>query len=73
MEHRLRAPEGAAAYATRSYTVEPVFGDMKENRGYRRFIRRGRDAANSEAGLIFAVHNLLKIFHHNPCVVFAPN
>jgi transposase len=73
MEHRLRTPEGAAAYATRSYTVEPVFGDTKENRGYRRFMRRGRDAANSEAGLIFAVHNLLKIFHHNPSVVFAPN
>ncbi|WP_343577810.1 transposase, partial [Mycobacterium sp.] len=39
MEHRLRTPEGAAAYATRSYTVEPVFGDVKENRGFRRFMR----------------------------------
>lgn len=73
MEHRLRTPEGAAAYATRSHTVEPVFGDVKENRGYRRFMRRGLEAADSEAGLIFAVHNLLKIFHHNPSVVFSPS
>jgi hypothetical protein len=73
MEHRLRTPEGAAAYATRSHTVEPVFGDTKENRGYRRFMRRGLEAANSEASLIFSVHNLLKIFHHNPSVVFSPS
>ena len=71
MEHRLRTEEGAASYATRSYTVEPVFGDMKENRGFRRFMRRGLAAADSEAGLIFAAHNLLKVFHHNPGVVFS--
>ncbi|MGH9104921.1 MAG: transposase [Acidimicrobiales bacterium] len=73
MEHRLRTSEGAAAYATRSHTVEPVFGDTKENRGFRRFMRRGLAAADSEAGLIFAVHNLLKIYHHNPSVVFSPS
>ena len=69
MEHRLRTAEGAAAYATRSYTVEPVFGDIKENSGYRRFMRRGLTAANSEAHLIFGAHNVKKLFHHNPQVV----
>lgn len=58
MEHRLGTTEGTAAYATRSYTVEPVFGDTKENRGFRRFVRRGLLAADSEAALNFAVHNL---------------
>jgi len=71
MEHRLRTREGAASYATRSHTVEPVFADTKENRGVRRFVRRGLAAADSEAALIFAVHNLLKVFHHNPEVVFS--
>jgi hypothetical protein len=71
MEHRLRTAEGAALYATRSHTVEPVFGDTKENRGFRRFMRRGLAAADSEAALIFAVHNLLKVFHHNPDAVFS--
>ncbi|MGH7918803.1 MAG: transposase, partial [Candidatus Dormibacteraceae bacterium] len=66
MEHRLRTEEGTSAYASRSYTVEPVFGDTKENRGFRRFMRRGLVAADGEAGLIFAANNLLKIFHHNP-------
>ncbi len=70
MEHRLRTKEGAAAYATRSYTVEPPFGNVKENLGFRRFMRRGQSAAQSESGLIFATHNLMKIFRSDPSVVF---
>ncbi len=71
MEHRLRTPEGTVAYATRSHTVESVFGNAKENHGFRRFMRRGLVAAESETALIFATHNLMKIFHHNPSAVFA--
>jgi transposase len=66
MEHRLRTPEGAQAYSHRSYTVEPVFGDSKHNRGFPRFRRRGLPAARSEWSLINSVHNLLKLFHHPP-------
>ncbi len=71
MEHRLRTLDGAEKYGTRSCTVEPVFGDTKENRGVRRFMRRGLTAAESETALIFAVHNLLKVFHHEPSAVFS--
>lgn len=70
MEHRLRTPEGTSDYATRSHTVEPVFGDVKENHGFRRFMRRGLAAAESETKLFFATHNLKKIFNHNSTVVF---
>jgi transposase len=65
MEHTLRTPEGAAAYKTRSHTVEPVFANNKENRGYRRFRRRGLSAAASEWSLITTVHNLGKLFDHH--------
>ncbi|MGH9157220.1 MAG: transposase [Acidimicrobiales bacterium] len=64
MEHRLRTTEGAAAYARRSCTIEPVFGQAKENRGMRRFMRRGLAAAQSEWALICATGNLLKLFGH---------
>jgi transposase len=70
MEHRLRTAEGAAAYATRSHTVEPPFGNLKENRGFRRFMRRGIRAVESETALIFATHNLMKVFFYNPSAVF---
>lgn len=64
MEHRLRTQHGAAVYATRSCTVEPVFGQTKENRSMRRFMRRGLDAARSEWALICATGNLLKLYTH---------
>ena len=63
MEHRLRTPQGAHAYAQRSHTVEPVFGDTKTNRGFHSFRRRGLPAAASEWSLINTVHNLAKLFH----------
>lgn len=64
MEHRLRTQAGAAEYAKRSYTVEPVFGQVKENRYMRRFMRRGLDAAASEWALICTTGNILKLFTH---------
>ena len=60
MEHRLRTQQGAAAYATRSHTVEPVFS-TKANHDYRRFRRRGLAAARSEWALMATVHNLGKL------------
>ena len=64
MEHRLRTPQGAATYAKRSHTVEPVFGDHKHNRGFTRFRRRGLTAVQSEWALMNTVHNLGKLFRH---------
>lgn len=66
MEHRLRTPDGRAAYSQRQHTVEPVFGTIKEQRGYRRFTRRGLDAVHAEWQLITVAHNLLKLFTHGP-------
>jgi transposase len=64
MEHRLRTAQGAATYAQRSHTVEPVFGNEKHNRGWTRFRRRGLPAAASEWALINTSHNLAKLFDH---------
>ena len=66
MEHRLRTPEGAAIYTKRQHTVEPVFGTIKEQRGYRRFSRRGLRAVQAEWQLITAAHNIVKAYHLRP-------
>jgi hypothetical protein len=66
MEHRLRTPEGAATYTKRQHTVEPVFGTIKEQRGYRRFARRGLEAVQAEWQLIAAAHNIIKAHHLHP-------
>ena len=62
MERKLLTQRGRALYKRRSVLVEPVFGQMKEQQGFRRFMRRGLRAASSEAALIGTTHNLLKLW-----------
>ena len=51
----------------RQHTVEPVFGDAKYNRGFNRFMRRGKRAADAEWKLESTVHNWLKLFRRRAC------
>ena len=71
MQHRLRTPEGAAAYKQRSATIEPIFGERKHNHGMRGFRRRGLGAANSEWALMNLAHNLLKLRGHRQATATA--
>lgn len=61
MDARLEEPDNAATYRKRQHTIEPVFGNIKANLGYRRFTRRGLAAVNSEWQLMCSAHNLLKL------------
>ena len=62
MERRLLTRRGQARYRQRAQIVEPVFGQTKEARGFRRFARRGRAACAAEWQLVCATHNLLKLW-----------
>jgi hypothetical protein len=64
MRDALRTPEGRELYLKRSKSIEPVFGQIKHNRGITRLRRRGRAAARSEWRLVAATHNLLKLHSH---------
>lgn len=64
MQRKLQTPEGRALYARRKAIVEPVFGQIKEARGIRRFLLRGLESAAAEWQLICCTHNLLKLFRH---------
>jgi transposase len=66
MKDKLEQPDNAEAYSKRSTSIEPVFGNIKSNLGYRRFARRGLPAVHSEWRLICTVHNLLKMQHAAP-------
>ena len=60
----LATEHGRALYRQRQGSVEPVFGQIKANRGVRRFQRRGRLAVHSEWRLVTATHNLMKLHQH---------
>jgi Transposase DDE domain len=61
---KLGSDQGKARYAQRKQTVEPVFGQLKEQQGGRRFLRRGRAACDAEWKLLCGTHNLLKLWRH---------
>jgi transposase len=62
MRHKLRTEAGRAVYKMRKAVVEPVFGQVKERRGFRRFSLRGLNKVRCEWKLVCAVSNLLKLY-----------
>jgi transposase len=62
MARKLRTELGRTLYAARKHIVEPVFGQIKRVRGFRKFSQRGLKQINAEWQLICATHNLLKIW-----------
>jgi transposase len=61
MAAKLRAAGYEGPYRLRKQVVEPVFGQIKQARGFRQFLRRGLAAVQSEWSLVCTVHNLLKL------------
>src|SRR5712691_749142 len=62
MKRKLKTKVGAAIYARRKCIVEPVFGQIKQARGFRQFLLRGFEKVQGEWALICMTHNVLK-FH----------
>ncbi|MFI5341962.1 MAG: transposase, partial [Candidatus Methylomirabilales bacterium] len=62
MRAKLQTAAGHAVYALRKAIVEPVFGQIKGPRGFRRFAFRGLAKVQAEWQLICLTHNLLKLF-----------
>jgi len=62
MRHKLRTEAGRAVYKMRKAIVEPIFGQIKEQRGFRRFSLRGLNNVRCEWKLVCAVSNLRKLF-----------
>ncbi|MDQ0896706.1 IS1182 family transposase [Paenibacillus sp. V4I7] len=58
--NKLRSEEGYALAVRRMIEPEPVFGDIKNNRGFKRFLLRGLPKVSLEVGWLSLAHNLLK-------------
>lgn len=62
MDRKVSKKAGRAIYQKRQHIIEPVFGQTKDARGARRFMRRGKAAAASEWKLLMGTHNLLNLY-----------
>jgi transposase len=61
MWQKLRRGGHRSRYRLRKQTVEPVFGQIKQGRGFRQFLLRGIRKVAAEWSLICTAHNLLKL------------
>ena len=62
MRRKLKTQAGKAVYAARKVIVEPVFGQIKQARGFRQFLLRGIDKVRAEWALVCLTHNILKMY-----------
>jgi len=62
MRRKLRTKRGKKRYALRKELSEPVFGQIKQVRGFRQFLLRGKEKVRAEWRLICTGHNVLKLF-----------
>ncbi len=62
MRRKLRTKKGRRCYGLRKELSEPVFGQIKQARGFRQFLLRGKEKVSGEWQLICTGHNVLKLF-----------
>jgi hypothetical protein len=61
MTTRLRRAGHRSRYRLRKQVVEPVFGQIKQARGFRQFLLRGIEKVKAEWAMLCTVHNLRKL------------
>jgi len=62
MRRKLKTKKGRERYGLRKELPEPVFGQIKQARGFTQFLLRGADKVSGEWRFICTGHNLLKLF-----------
>ena len=62
MRRKLRTKKGRKRYGLRKELPEPVFGQIKQARGFRQFLLRGKQKVQGEWRFICTGHNVLKLF-----------
>jgi transposase len=62
MKRKLQTKVGRAVYAARKGVVEPVFGQIKQARGFRQFLLRGKEKVKGEWALLCLTHNILRLY-----------
>jgi hypothetical protein len=65
IRERLSSERGRRYRSQRPVDVEAVFGIIKWNRNYKKFLLRGLDKVEIEVGLLALAHNLSKIASRN--------
>jgi transposase len=72
MREKIKAGGHASPYRLRKQLPEPVFGQIKQARGFRQFLLRGIEKVRAEWAIICTAHNLLKLAHRRSLSAASP-
>ena len=61
MREKIKAGGHDSPYRLRKQLPEPVFGQIKQARGFRQFLLRGLEKVQAEWSIVCTAHNLLKL------------
>ena len=61
MRKNIRKKKNKKKYNKRAHSAESPYGDIKHNKKYRIFMRRGLKKVKTEVSLVFMLHNIKKI------------
>ena len=64
MKRKIDSEQGREMITRRFATVEPVFGNIRHNKGMNRFTLRGQAKVDAQWKLYCMVHNIEKLAHH---------
>jgi hypothetical protein len=67
MRAKIKAGGHTSPYRLRKQLPEPVFGQIKQARGFRQFLLRGFEKVRAEWAIVCTVHNLLKLARGGIC------
>ena len=73
MRAKIKAGGHASPYRLRKQLPEPVFGQIKQARGFRQFLMRGIDKVRAEWAIVCTAHNLLKLAHRRTLSAALPS
>ena len=66
MKQKIDSEQGRLQYSKRMWTIEPVFGNIKSNKGLSRFSLRGQAKVTGQWLLYCMVHNIEKLWRYGP-------
>src|SRR6266702_4419303 len=72
MRAKIKAGGHTSPYRLRKQLPEPVFGQIKQARGFRQFLLRGFEKVRAEWAIVCTVHNLLKLAQRRTLSAISP-
>ena len=70
MKQKIDSEQGRAVYSRRMWTIEPVFGNITSNKGFKKLTLRGKAKVTCQWTICCIMHNIEKLWRYGDPVVY---